>query len=78
MYQTLEDFAGPASTIIASITAALITLFFALRQVRIATQQAETSLDQLRYNIFEKRYAIYTSAKDLIESTLDPSRVDSR
>lgn len=69
----LKDFAGPLATIIASITAAGITLYFARQQARIAQQQADTAkqqantaFDQLRLNLFEKRYAIYNTARELI------------
>src|ERR1700730_3454861 len=55
MYQMLKDFAGPVATIIAAFTVA----YFVKRQ-------ADTALDQLRYNLFKKRYAIYVTAKELI------------
>ena len=83
MYQTLKDFAGPVATITASITAALITWFFALRQMRIAEQQADTAkqqadtaLDQLRYNLFEKRVAIYEDIKTLIRCLVNTPKTD--
>src|SRR5712671_4630386 len=73
MYEIFKDFAGPVATIIASVTAAGITFYFASRQARIAQQQADTAkqqtntvLDPLRYNRFEKRYAVYSTAKDMI------------
>ena len=59
MYEILKDFAGPGATILASITAA----YFIRRQALIAEQQANTALDQFRYNLFEKRRAIYESVK---------------
>jgi len=72
MYEILKDF-GPVATIIASITAALITWRFASWQARIAQQQADTArqqantaFDQLRYNLFEKRFAIYNTARELV------------
>lgn len=83
MYQIFKDFAGPVATIIASITAALITLYFALRQMRIAKQQADTAeqqadtaLDQLRYNIFEKRVAVYEDVKALIRHLVNTPKDD--
>ena len=73
MYEILKDFAGPVATIIASITAAIITWRFASWQARIAQQQADTAkqqaniaFDQLRYNLFEKRFAIYNTARELV------------
>jgi hypothetical protein len=73
MYEFFKDFAGPVATIIASVTAAIITWRFASWQARIAQQQADTgkrqsntAFDQLRFNLFEKRFAIYNTARELI------------
>jgi hypothetical protein len=68
-YSFLKDFAGPIATIIASITAA----YFVRRQWRTAQQQADTALDQLRYNLFAKRYAIYDDVKRLLRLLLNDS-----
>lgn len=80
MHEILKDFAGPIATIIASITAAFITWYFASRQAQIAAQQAhtakqqaDTALDQLRYNLFEKRYAIYKDIQELIRLLINKS-----
>jgi hypothetical protein len=62
IYSLLKDFAGPVATIIASITAA----YFVRRQWLTAQQQADTALDQLRYSLFEKRYAIYVAARKAV------------
>jgi hypothetical protein len=62
----IKDFLGPAATIIAAFTAAGIAWYFAWQQARIAQQQANTALDQLRHSSFEKRYAIYKDVQDLI------------
>jgi hypothetical protein len=35
-------------------------------QAAPARQQASTAFDQLRYNLFEKRFAIYNTARELI------------
>jgi type II secretory pathway pseudopilin PulG len=82
MYEILKDFAGPVATIIASITAAFITWRFASWQARIAQQQAETAkqqantaFDQLRYNLFEKRFAIYNIARELVALVINESNV---
>lgn len=55
MYYVLKDFAAPVATVIAALVAA----YFVRRQGLIA-------LDQLRYNLFEKRFAIYEDVKILI------------
>jgi hypothetical protein len=78
MYQILKDFAGPVATIIASVTAAFITWRFASWQARIAQQQADTakrqantSFDKLRFNLFDKRFAIYNTARELLASVIN-------
>ena len=55
--------AGPAATIIASAAAVFVTYRIGRGQQKIAEKQAATALDQLRYNLFEKRYAIYEAAR---------------
>jgi type II secretory pathway pseudopilin PulG len=82
MYEILKDFAGPVATIIASITAAFLTWRFASWQARIAQQQADTAkqqantaFDQLRYNLFEKRFAIYNTARELVALVVNESNV---
>ncbi len=67
IYSFLKDFAGPIATIIAAIAAAI----FVGRQWRTAQQQADTAKDQLRYNLFERRYAIYAAASKAIAITFD-------
>jgi hypothetical protein len=67
IYSVLKDFAGPLATIIASFTAA----YFVRLQWRTAQQQADTAKDQLRYNLFEKRYAIYAAARKAIAITFE-------
>jgi len=69
IYAVLKDFAGPIATVIASVTAAI----FVRRQWQTAQNQAATALDQLRYNLFEKRYAIYDDAKQLLKLLLNES-----
>jgi type II secretory pathway pseudopilin PulG len=80
MYEIVKDFAGPVATIIASIAVALITWRFASWQARIAQQQADTAkqqattaFDQLRYNLFEKRFAIYNTARELVALVVNKS-----
>jgi hypothetical protein len=82
MYEIFKDFAGPVATIIASVTAAGITFYFASRQARIAQQQADTArqqantaFDQLRLNLFEKRYAIYNMTRELIALVINKPTV---
>src|SRR5215468_8689136 len=62
IYSFFKDFAAPIATVIAAITAA----YFVWRPWQTAQNQAATALDQLRYNLFEKRYAIYEDARELL------------
>ncbi|MBS0641252.1 MAG: hypothetical protein JSS43_15365 [Proteobacteria bacterium] len=69
-YQIAKDFAGPVATVIAASAAGLITWIFASRQAKIAEQQAQTAVDQLRHNLFERRYALYSSIQELLRMML--------
>jgi hypothetical protein len=66
---TIENaraFAGPVATVIASIVAAV----FATAQWCVAKAQKDIAYDKLKLELFEKRYAIYEAAKELIEYIL--------
>jgi hypothetical protein len=69
MYSFFKDFAGPIATIIASATAA----YFVRQQWKTAEKQAETAIDQLRYNLFTKRYAIYEDVRQLLKLLINES-----
>jgi hypothetical protein len=72
-YTVLRDFAGS----IAVLCAAAAATYFARQQAKTATRQAETALDQLRFNLFDRRYAIYDGVKQLISLLLrDPTNPD--
>lgn len=69
-YGAAKDFAGPLATVIASTVAALFAgaqICVARAQQDIAKSQAEIALDKLKFDLFEKRYEIYTTTKKLIE-----------
>lgn len=79
-YDLFHDFAGPVATIIAATAAFYLTFRFGSQQVTIAAQQAaiaktqaDTALDRLRYDLFEKRYHIYDTAKQLMRVTINDS-----
>jgi hypothetical protein len=66
---TIENaraFVGPVATVIASIVAAV----FATAQWCVAKAQKDIAYDKLKLELFEKRYAIYEAAKELIEYIL--------
>jgi hypothetical protein len=47
--------------------AAGITVSFARTQANIAQSQRDIALDKLKFDLFEKRYAIYAATKELLE-----------
>jgi hypothetical protein len=67
MYLFFKDFAGAIATTFAAIVAAGITYFFNRAQMRLAETQADVAIEKLNLDLFEKRYALYSSAKQLIE-----------
>jgi hypothetical protein len=76
-----RTFAGPVATILAAGTATWITYRLGRNQVRIAAAQAATAeaqkeiaksqrdiaYDKLKWDLFEKRYEIYSVAGELID-----------
>ena len=58
-----RDFAGPFATVLASCVAA----YFARAQVQVAKTQTNIANDKLKFDLYERRYAIYKATKDLIE-----------
>jgi len=67
MYQILKDFASPVITLIAAIVAGWITFTFARIQARIAASQRDIALDRLKFDLLQRRYAIYEATKELLE-----------
>jgi hypothetical protein len=66
-YAFFKDFAGVMATTLAATVAAAITYYFNRAQARIASTQADVAIERLKLDLFEKRYAIYSSAKQLVE-----------
>jgi len=65
LYQILKDFAGPIATIIAALAAVCVTGYFAWRQTRIAKEQADLARDELRRDLYRRRFEIFTSIFDI-------------
>lgn len=63
----LKDFAGPIATIVASGAALLVTWRFSSTQAMTAEAQKDIALDKLNFDVFEKRYEIYSAARSLID-----------
>lgn len=65
-YDILKDFAGPVAAIIGATVAGTIAFIFGRAQKQIAASQRDIALDKLKYDLFERRYAIYSSLRELL------------
>jgi hypothetical protein len=71
-YGTLKDFAGPGATIVAALSAVVVTAYF-------SSQQAKTAQGQLRLNLFDKRYAVYKDIKKSLLSFINaPNELETK
>ena len=73
IYSIAKAFSAPLATIIAAAVATWITWTFGsrqheitLRQVAIAKQEADTALEQLRRDLFDRRYKVYDRVVGLL------------
>lgn len=80
-WEVSKTFAAPAATVIAAAVAIAVTYRFGKIQAGIAQSQARTAeaakeiarsqrdiaFDKLKYDLFDKRYEIYSTARELIE-----------
>lgn len=80
--EIIKALAGPVAIVRASITAAIITYKFGTIQAGIAASQLanaelqkdiarsqrDIAYDKLKHDLFEKRYEVYTTARELIET----------
>lgn len=73
VYQVFHDLAGPVATVLAAGAAFFVAWRFGSQQAAIAKTQAETALDRLRYDLLEKRYQIYDTAKQLMRVAVNDS-----
>lgn len=62
-----KDFAAPFATVFASLVAVGVTGYFAWRQSKTAETQAATAVDKLRFDLKDKRFAIYEDIKQLLK-----------
>lgn len=63
----LKDFAAPAAAIFGATAAGLITAVIGRSQKRIAQSQRDIAFDQLKFNLFQRRYEVYQATKELLE-----------
>jgi hypothetical protein len=82
-YEFWHDFAGPLATVIASIVAVIVTIHLgrsqariAQEQARIARQQADLAVIRLRHDLYDRRFALYTSAISLLQRIIQKNNVD--
>jgi hypothetical protein len=80
-----KAFAGPAATIIAATVAAVITFVFNSSQLKIAKGQAATANAQrniaaarLNFDLYEKRYAVFEVARQLLRDVVQHDHVDAK
>jgi len=66
MFEFFRVFAGPIATIVASMAAVIVTVYFNKRQTAIAEAQKNIALDKLKHDLFDYRKEIYNAAKDLL------------
>jgi hypothetical protein len=82
MYQVAKDFAGPIATIMAAFAAVSVTAFFAWQQKKISGEQARVAKEKLRYDLFERRMAIFSSLFPFYDAMLSwqgtPEQVAAR
>ncbi len=62
-YHIFREFAGPIATIVAACVAA----YYVRRQAKVSQSVA---LETLRFNLHEKRFAIYEGMREMIEVVL--------
>ncbi|TXN21785.1 MULTISPECIES: hypothetical protein [Methylobacterium] len=62
IYCFFKDFGGPLATVIGTIAAVTVTSIFAHSQATTAEAQARTASNKLKFDLFNLRFAAYSSA----------------
>jgi hypothetical protein len=70
-YGALKDFAGPGATVVAALSAVAVTAYFSSQHAETAKRQARTAKDQLRLNLFDKRYAVYKDIEKFLKTVVN-------
>lgn len=63
---TLVSLAGPAATIIASLTVATVTTYFAIKQAKTAADQAQIALDKVKIEVMKDRITVVQAVRALM------------
>jgi hypothetical protein len=66
MYELFKDFAGPIATVVVAVFVGLITW-------RYNKKQTEIAQEKLKIDLFERRYAIYVAAREMLEFLVSAS-----
>jgi hypothetical protein len=77
MYNFFKDFAGPLATLVAAVVALIVTYCFQKIEARISSRQANIASEQLKLDMFDKRYSVYSTVKSLIEYLSRPLEFDA-
>jgi hypothetical protein len=64
--ELLTKFAGPAATVFAAITAAIVAMGFGISQSRNAKRQVKIANDKLALDLFQKRIEIFTRIRSAV------------
>jgi hypothetical protein len=79
IYQVLHDFAGPAATIIGAFAAVFVTSRLGRGQLRIseqqstaARQQAKLAAVRLQHDLFDRRFALFQTARTFLVKEVYP------
>lgn len=68
--ESFTTLAGPIATIVASLTAGGIAIWLGTSQVSVARLQASTANDRLVLDLFERRFEIYSQAREIVRSAV--------
>jgi len=78
-YEVLHDFAGPAATIIGAFAAVFVTrrlgrgqLRISQEQSRAAHQQAKLAAVRLQHDLFDRRFALFQTARTFLVKDVYP------
>ena len=90
-WEFFKAFAGPIATVFASLTAVGVAVTFGIIQARISRSQAETAaaqkdiakgqlniaLERMKHDLFEKRFAVFEVARQLLIRAVQHDHVDA-
>jgi hypothetical protein len=63
-YTFFKDFASPMAASLGAIAAVSVTIYFSIRQTKIASDQAKSAREKIRYDLFDRRFKIFENVFD--------------